>query len=105
MTMPAQNTLLQTPRTSWAFLQHLHVVIGFQDEHVGVSDSLGDQSRDMAQISGEAEVCRGRAQEKAHRVLCIMWNGKRLHRYVTDFKTRSRGEQAKFCLGAGDTLG
>lgn len=104
MPVPAQDALLQTPRAMRAILQHLHVVIRFQHEHVGLADAFRDHPRDVAQISGETKRPRRRSQQIAHRILRIVRNGKGLHSDIANFKTRAVPEQPEFRRGASDTL-
>lgn len=104
MAVPAKNPLLQAPGPAGTVLQHLHIVIGFQHEHIRLTDALGDDARDVAEVGGKADVARSGAQEEAHRVLRIVRQRERLDREVADFKARAGGEQPEFGAHAGDTF-
>ena len=69
--VPAQDALFERPRAARAVLQHLHIVIGFQHQHVRGADALQHQLGDVAQIGGKAHLARRSMQHKADRVLGV----------------------------------
>lgn len=93
VTMPTQDPLFEAPRAAQAFLQQLHVVVGFQHQHVGGTNAFQNQFGDVAQVGDETDVSSIGVQEKSYRVLSVMRNGKRIHSDISNFKARSGGEQ------------
>ena len=45
-------------------LQHLHVVIGFEHEHVRGADAFEHQLGDVAEVGGKTDIAGGGAQKK-----------------------------------------
>ena len=44
----SEDALFQSPGPARAFLQHLHVVVGFEDEHIRHADAFKHQLGDVA---------------------------------------------------------
>ena len=78
MAVPAEDALLERPRTARTILQHLHVVVGFEDEDVRGADAVEHELGGMAEVGGKADVAARGAQKKSDRVLRVVRNGKRL---------------------------
>jgi hypothetical protein len=74
-------------------LQHFHVVIGLEHEHVRASDTFDDQSRYVTEISEKSDVGSVAAEEKPHRILGIVRHGERFNENVADLETRSGTEE------------
>ena len=55
MTVAAEDSLLEAPWAAGAFLQHFHVVIGFEYERVGGADTVDDEFGDVAEVGGETD--------------------------------------------------
>ena len=85
----AKDALLQRPRAARTILKHLHVVIGFEDEDVRGADALEHELGDVAEVGGKTDVAGGSAEEKSHRVLRVVREGKCFNGHVADFKTRA----------------
>src|ERR1017187_10843622 len=68
MAVASENALLETPRSSDLILQHLHVMIGFEDEDIRRTNALDDQFRHVTEVgdktghrarsSGECQIGR-----------------------------------------------
>ena len=86
MAVTTKNPLLQTPRTARAILQHFHVMIGFEDEHVRGADAVEHHFRRVAEIGGETDVAARGAQEKSDRILRVVRNGKCFDGQIVEFK-------------------
>jgi len=99
MAVTAKDALLEAPRTAWAILQHLHVVIGLKDEDVRGVDAVEHQLGGVAEVGGEADVARGGAEQIANRILRVMRNGKGFDQNVGNLKARAGGEQVPFKFG------
>ena len=82
MAVASENPLFEAPRTTRTFLQHLHVVIGFKNQHVRGADAFQYQLGRVAKISGESNIAARRPQQKSNRVLRIMRNLKRFNHQV-----------------------
>jgi len=54
--VPAEDALLQRPRAARTILQHLHIVIGFEDEDVRDADAFQHELGDVAEVGGESDV-------------------------------------------------
>ena len=69
--MASEYALFETPRSADTILQHLHVVVGFQDEDVRGARALDDQFRHVAEVGDKTDVTRGSVKQKANGVLEI----------------------------------
>ena len=100
MAVTAENALLEAPRPAGAILQHLHVVIGFEHEHVRRADAFDDQFRHVPKVGDEGYVADRGAQQITDGVLGVMRNGEGVHQQVADFKARAGLEQPaiEFCF-------
>ena len=56
MAVTAENALLEAPRTAWAILQHLHVVIGFEYEYVRRTNAFEHELGNVAEVGDEGDV-------------------------------------------------
>ncbi len=99
MAMSAEDALLQAPGTAWAFLQHLHIVIGLQHQHVRGAGAFNHQLRHVPEISDESDVNGRGVNEKSNGVLRVVWNGKGVHDQVTDFEAGAGFKQVAVEFG------
>lgn len=95
----SENALLQRPRAARTFLQHLHVVVRFEDKDVRRTDTFQHELGHVAEVGGKADVAGGSVQQKADGVLRVVRNGKSFDAHVADFKTRAGLEQSPVELG------
>ena len=93
MAVAAEDALLERPRAARTILQHLHVVVGFEDEDVRGADAVEHEPGRVAEVGREADVAAGGAQKKSDGVLRVMRNGKGFDQHVGDLKARAGGEQ------------
>src|SRR5258708_7569006 len=93
MAVPPEDALLEAPRAPRAILQHLHVVIRFEDEDVRGADAVEHDFGRMSEVGGKADVAGRRAQKISDGILCVVRNGEGLDAYVADFKSRAGGEK------------
>ena len=93
MPVPAEDALLERPRAARTILQHLHVVVGFEDEHVRGADAFEHELGDVAEVGGKSDVAGGGAEDVADGVLRVVRNGKSLDENVGDFKTCAGGKK------------
>ena len=42
MSVPAEDALLEVPWPMWIIVQHVHVVVGFQQQHLGLAHAIGN---------------------------------------------------------------
>ena len=56
MPVPAQNALFQAPRPPRIVLEHFHVVVGLQQQNVGLTNALDHQLGGMAKIGQKTDV-------------------------------------------------
>ncbi len=99
MAMATKDTLFQTPRPARTILQHLHVMIGFEDEGVRGARALDDEPGHVAEVGDETDVARGGVKQKANGVLGVVRDGERVHKHVADFKARASLEQIAIEFG------
>ena len=99
VTVTAEDALLESPGTARTVLEHLHVVVGFEDEDVRGADALEHQLRDMAEVGGKADGAGGGAQDKTHRVLSVVRDGKSFDANIADLETCAGFEQPPVDLG------
>ena len=84
MAMSAENALLEAPGPAAVVLQHFDVMVGFQQEDVGLADALDDQLGGVAQVGQESDIAGGCADQEGGGVIGIMRHGEGVHRQVTD---------------------
>ena len=99
MAVSAEDALLETPRTARTILQHLHVVIGFEDEDVRGADAVEHHPGHVAEVGDEADVAAGRAQKKSNRVLRVVGNLKRFDEQIVQFKIVAGRKEPPFEFG------
>ena len=93
MAVPAEDALLERPRAARAILQHLHVVVGFEDEDVRGADAVEHEPGGVAEVGGEADVAARGAQQKSDRILGVVRDGKGFDEDVGDLEARAGGEE------------
>ena len=93
MAVAAKDALLEAPRAARTILQHLHIMIGFEDEDVRGADAVEHEPGRVAEVGDEADVAARRPQKKSDRVLRVVRNGKRFNEDVSDLKTRAGCEE------------
>jgi hypothetical protein len=74
MPVAAGNALLQAPWTAWILLQHLQIVIRFENENVGGAHSFADKARGMAEVSEKTNFMSAGMQHEADRIIRVMWD-------------------------------
>lgn len=94
MAVAAEDALLEAPRAARTILQHLHVMVGFEDEDVRGADAVEHQLGDVAEVGGKTEIAGGGAQQKSDRILRVVRNGKRFDAHIADFKSRAVFKQS-----------
>ena len=99
MAVAPEDALLKRPRAARTILQHLHVVIGFEDEDVRGADAVEHEFGRMAEVGDEADVAARRPQKKSDGVLRIVRDGKCLDENVGDFKARTGVEEVAVEFG------
>jgi hypothetical protein len=72
MAVASEDALFQRPGPARTILQHLHVVVGFEDEDVCGADAVKHEPGDVAEVGGKADVPGGGAQDEANRVLRVV---------------------------------
>ena len=95
MSVPAEDALLEVPWPMWIIVQHVHVVIGFQQQHFCLAYTIGNQPGAMAKVSQETDLYRRRVKRKAHGINGIVWDRKCVHHNISDFKTVAGFEKLK----------
>jgi hypothetical protein len=93
MTVTAEDALLETPRTMQTILQHFHIVIRFEHEHIRVTHPIDHQPRYMAKIRQKSDVGSIRAQEEPDWILRVMRHGESFNQDIANLETGSRNEQ------------
>ena len=83
-----------------AILQHLHVVIRLEHEHIRRANAFEHQFRHVTEVGGKTDVADGRVQQITDRVLRVVRDGEGVHQQVADFKARAGFEQPaiEFCF-------
>jgi hypothetical protein len=72
-----------------AILEHFHIVIRFEHEHVGRPDSFEHQPGGMAEVGEKTEVTGAGANEKTDRILGVMRDAERFHQDIADLEAGS----------------
>ena len=104
MAMAAKDALFEAPRTARAILQHLHIVVRFEDKDVRSARALNHQLGHVAEIGDEPEVTGGGVEQKTDRVLGVMRDGEGVHEHVGDFKARAGVEEPAIETGFEDVF-
>ena len=99
MAVASEDALLERPRAARTILQHLHVVVGFEHEHVCGADAVEHKPGDVAEVGDKADVAAHRPQKISNGVLRVVWNGKCLNENVGDFKTCAGGKKLPVDFG------
>ena len=99
MAVAAEDALLERPRAARTILQHLHVVVGFEDEDVRGADAVEHELGGVPEVGGEADVAARGAQKKSDGVLRVVRDGKRFDEDVSDLKARAGGEEVAVEFG------
>ncbi len=83
MSGAAEDALLDDPRIG-ADLEHVEIVIGFENQAIGVAQMDLDQLRHVAEVGDESDLDSIGAEREADRIGSIVGNGKRVHFDVAD---------------------
>lgn len=94
--VPAEDSLFQAPGAVRTVLQHLNIVIRFQDQDVRAPHPFKRQARRMTEVRQHTDIAGSRFEQKPDRVLSIVGHGERIHHHVAQFKRRARLEQPAF---------
>jgi len=92
MAMPAENPLFDAPGAAQVILQHLHVVIGFEDEDVGGPNSLNHKLRGVSQVRQEANIPAWSSEQETNRIVGIMGNTERINFDIAGYERRACGK-------------
>ena len=93
--MPAEDALLEVPRSMRVVFQHVYIVIGFQQQHLGLTHAIGNQPGAMAKVGQETDLYRRRVKRKSHGINGIVRDRKCVHHKISDFKTVAGFEKLK----------
>lgn len=74
-------------------LQHLDIVIGFQQKHVRAAYAFQHQFRGMAQVRQNPDVAGWGLHQESNRVMGIMRNSKSLHHEIAQLKAVASREK------------
>ena len=99
MAVASEDALFQRPRPARTFLQHFHVVIGFEDEHVRGANAFEHELGNVAEVGDKADIAARRPQKISDGVLRVVRNGKSLDENVGDFKTCAGGKKLPVDFG------
>lgn len=98
MAVPAGDALLEAPRAS-GILQHLQIMVRFQNEDVGGADAFQGEFGRMAKVSQKADLARRGAEQKTNGIRGIVRNAESVHHDIANFKTAAGAEDAAIELG------
>ena len=68
-------------------------MVGFQDQDIGVSDSLENQPRGVAEVGKKADVSLSGLEQESNRILRIMRDTEGLDGQILEVKDGSSGEE------------
>jgi hypothetical protein len=94
VTVPALDSLFDTPRAADVVLEKLMIVVGFKDEHPGAADTFHDELGGMPQVGEEPDVTTHGAEEEADGVVGIVGNGEGIDDDVADLEGCAGREDA-----------
>ena len=82
----AEDSLLEAGRAAGVVAQQFQVVIGFEQEHLGMADAVGGEAGAVAEVGEPANLRGGGVQHEADGVDGVVRHGKGLDAEVADFK-------------------
>ena len=97
--MTAKDSLLHAPGTFYVILEELHVVIGFQDENIGLAHTLDHELGGMAQVSEKTDLLGHGPEKKANGIVSVMGNAEGVHDNVSNLERCSSGKDAEIKSG------
>jgi len=105
----AENPLFEAPWPGGTILEHLDIVVGFEDEAMSRPHALEHELRGMAEIGEEPEIAGGGPHEESHRVLRIVRDAEGFDGDIPDLERGARAEdpevQGRFELVLNGFLG
>ena len=94
MAVPAHDALLERPRPDRVILKQLHIVVGFEHEHVHGAHSFDNKFGGVAEVGEHADRMHPRTDRIADRVVGIMRDAEGFDGEIADFKRVAGREQA-----------
>src|SRR5438045_2650090 len=95
MAMPAENSLFQAPGPARVILKHLHIMIGFQNEHIDATHPLNHELGGMPKIGQNANISVVRAHQKTDGIIRVVRDTERIDDDVAGFESCAGGEEVK----------
>ena len=95
MAVPADDALLDAPRTLRVVLKQLEVVIRFEHQGACAANALNDQLRRVTEVGEKADVPARRAQEKANGIAGIMRHAEGIDAHASHLEGRARAEETE----------
>ena len=95
----AEDALFERPRAARTVLQHLHVVVGFEDEDVRMANAFEDQLGDVTKVGGKADIACTGVEDESNWILRVVREGKSLDVHIADFKACAGFEQPPVNFG------
>jgi hypothetical protein len=99
MAVTSENALFEAPGAARTILEHLHIVVGFEDEDIRGADAVEHEPGHVAEVGDEADIAARRPQKESDGVLGVVRNGKGIHEHIGDFKTRAGAEEVAVEFG------
>src|SRR6266850_1389374 len=90
MSVATENPLFKAPWPMRRFLQHFHIVIGLEDQHICWPNTLDNELVGMTEVGQKADVPASSPNEKTDRVLCVVRHHECLDANIANFKTAAR---------------
>ena len=99
MAVAAKDALFEAPRPMWAILKQFDIMIGFENQDIGGTNSFKHQPRGMSKIGQEPDIALASSEQEPNRVLRVMWHTKGFNRHIFNVKSGSCRKQAAVQLG------
>ena len=92
MPVPAQNALFEAPGPVRTILQHLDIVIRFEDQHVGGANPVQHLPRRMPEVGQKSKIAGPRAHQETDRVLGVVRHVECFNGNVPNVETVARAK-------------
>lgn len=102
MTMTAGDALFDAPGAADVLLEHFHIMICFEHEHLCFANALEHELGGMTEVGEKTNVHTLGAQEITDRIVSIVRDGKSIHTDFTDLESGAGVKETKIETSFGE---
>ena len=96
VSVTTENSLFQTPRSMRTILQHLHVVIRFQDQNVRAPHPFQHQLSRMTEVGQDSDIAIRCSEQEPDRILRVVRYAEGFDDNVLQFEARAGRKKTAF---------